>query len=115
LLQVAAVKEPLIRKAAARLLSDNPKFKGLREEMATWRAAHSWIEDSALFEVARTLPELADKAWWDWPEPLRFRQPDALQKFKWVFVQRMPLTGRCPCCSQLALCRTSSPTNGCLG
>jgi hypothetical protein len=58
--QVAATKMPLLKKAAARLLSDEP-FVTLRQEMAAWRKAHSWIEDSALFEVARNDPELCDK------------------------------------------------------
>jgi len=35
-LQVAEVKLPLMTKASSRLLSD-PKFKGLREDMAAWR------------------------------------------------------------------------------
>ena len=37
------------------------------------RKANPWIEDSAIFEVARNLPDLCTMAWWDWPEPLRFR------------------------------------------
>ncbi|KAJ9509665.1 hypothetical protein QJQ45_011343 [Haematococcus lacustris] len=60
--KVAEVKLPLLKKATARLLSHD-SFKGLREELVTWRKAHSWIEDSAVFEVARTQPDLADKAW----------------------------------------------------
>jgi len=35
-LQVAEVKLPLMTKASSRLLSD-PKFKGLRDDMAAWR------------------------------------------------------------------------------
>ncbi len=72
---------PLLRKAALRLLQGEA-FAGLREQMAVWRKAHSWVEDSALFEVARTLPGLDDKAWWEWPEDLRFRKPAALKEFK---------------------------------
>lgn len=79
--KVAAVKTPLLEKAAKRLLSE-PKFQGLRDSMATWRKAHSWIEDSALFEVARNLPGLDDKAWWDWPEDLRFRRAGPLKEFR---------------------------------
>ena len=44
--------------------------------------SHPWIEDSAMFEVARVQPVLNQQAWWDWPEGLRFRQPAALQEFR---------------------------------
>ncbi len=79
--QVAAVKYPLLRKACQRLLTDD-KYKDTRDKMAAWRKAHPWIEDSALFEVARNLPELSDKAWWEWPEDLRFRKGGALKEFR---------------------------------
>ncbi|KAF5835101.1 glycoside hydrolase superfamily [Dunaliella salina] len=79
--KVAEVKLPLISKAAARLLSD-PKFQGLRDDMTAWRKSHAWIEDSAMFGVARTQPGLSDKAWWDWPEGMRFRQEKAMAEFR---------------------------------
>lgn len=41
---------PLLAKAADRLLADE-RFQGLRDQLAAWRRAHPWIEDSALFEV----------------------------------------------------------------
>ncbi len=77
-----AIKKPILKKAAARLLSEE-RFQPLRDAMATWRKEHAWIEDSALFEVARNLPGLDDKAWWDWPEGLRFRNPNTLKEFRW--------------------------------
>lgn len=76
-------KQPLLKKAAAKLLADEG-FKKLREEMTAWRKAHTWIEDSAVFEVARNQPDLCDKAWWEWPEGLRFRRSKELGAFKCV-------------------------------
>jgi len=50
------------------------------------RRSHAWVEDSALFGVARTLPVLSEQAWWDWPEGLRFRQEKAMAEFRcgWI-------------------------------
>eukprot|EP00195_Chlamydomonas_chlamydogama_P015568 CAMPEP_0202902880 /NCGR_PEP_ID=MMETSP1392-20130828/18588_1 /ASSEMBLY_ACC=CAM_ASM_000868 /TAXON_ID=225041 /ORGANISM="Chlamydomonas chlamydogama, Strain SAG 11-48b" /LENGTH=555 /DNA_ID=CAMNT_0049589739 /DNA_START=130 /DNA_END=1794 /DNA_ORIENTATION=- len=78
---VAASKTPVLSKAAQNLLKVD-RFSKLREEMQAFRKANKWVEESAVFDVARNLPDLADKAWWDWPEPLRFRKSDALKKFK---------------------------------
>lgn len=50
--------------------------------MCTCRQKHVWIEDSAIFDVARNLEGLDQCAWWDWPEDLRFRKPAALEEFK---------------------------------
>lgn len=85
LLQVAAIKQPLLQKAAQKLLT-SAKFTGLRALMAKFRADNPWIEDSALFDALRQQPDLQGLDWWEWPEPLRFRKPSALQdahkKFK---------------------------------
>ncbi|KAG2499911.1 hypothetical protein HYH03_002199 [Edaphochlamys debaryana] len=78
---VAAGKNPLLKLAAQRLLKDE-KHAGLREAYLKWRKSHAWVEDSALFDVARNLPDLSQLAWWEWPEPLRLRQPAALTEFK---------------------------------
>jgi 4-alpha-glucanotransferase len=48
--------------------------------MAQFRAANSWIEDSALFDALRQQPELAGKDWWEWPDALRFRKASALKE-----------------------------------
>eukprot|EP00798_Chlamydomonas_sp_ICE-L_P008636 gene8637-34084_t len=77
---VAAEKMPKLQCAAGRLLVD-PKFAELKKEMTAWREAHAWVEDSAMFEVARNLDGLNTMAWWDWPEDLRFRKPEALLAF----------------------------------
>ena len=71
-------KEPLLKLAAGRLL-DEQRFHYLRDEMWKFRSENVWIEDSALFEVLRSTPELMSKVWWQWPEPIRFRTPEAMQ------------------------------------
>jgi 4-alpha-glucanotransferase len=53
---------------------------GLRQLMAQFRAANSWIEDSALFDALRQQEDLAGKDWWEWPDPLRFRKASALKE-----------------------------------
>lgn len=78
---VTAVKTPLIKKAANRLLKDG-KFEKLRGEMATWRKINPWIESSAIFDVAAHQEGLNDKAWWEWPEALRYRKPEAIKEFQ---------------------------------
>lgn len=77
-LQVAAVKQPLLQKAAQRLLS-SPKFSGLRSLMSKFRADNPWLEDSALFDALRQQPDLVGLDWWEWPEPLRFRKGSAIK------------------------------------
>jgi 4-alpha-glucanotransferase len=68
--KVAAVKQPLLSKAVQTLMS-GAKFAGLRQSLAEFRAVHPRLEDSALFDVLRQQPDLADLYWWEWPEPLR--------------------------------------------
>jgi 4-alpha-glucanotransferase len=75
---VAAVKQPLLQKAAQRLLS-SPKFSGLRSLMSKFRADNPWLEDSALFDALRQQPDLVGLDWWEWPEPLRFRKGSAIK------------------------------------
>jgi 4-alpha-glucanotransferase len=77
-LQVAEVKQPLLQKAAQRLLT-SPKFAGLRKLMSKFRADNPWLEDSALFDALRQQPDLAGLDWWKWPEPLRFRKASAIK------------------------------------
>ena len=42
------------------------------------RANLAWLEDYVLFEA---LAERFQAPWWDWPAPLRAREPDALARF----------------------------------
>lgn len=70
--QVQRVKVPLLEKAADALRTD-PKFEGLRAEAAEFRSANPWVEDSALFYCLANFEEgLKGKAWWLWPEPIRW-------------------------------------------
>lgn len=83
---VKTMKEPLLEKAAIRLL-DHPDFEGLRSGCDSFRAKNPWIEDSALFAALCEDPELSEyKSWWEWPEPIRDRHPGALKtmKEKWA-------------------------------
>ncbi|CAG9466025.1 unnamed protein product [Pedinophyceae sp. YPF-701] len=85
---VAKVKDPLLDKAAQRLVdAAAPDYAGpkaiaeLATEMQAWRAAEeSWIEDSALFRViADSVEGCVETEWFDWPKELRLREPAALE------------------------------------
>lgn len=52
-----------------------------RQGYLSFRQEHPWIEESALFDVARCSPSLSQLAWWQWPQPLRLRDPQALKEF----------------------------------
>ncbi|MFN9732332.1 MAG: 4-alpha-glucanotransferase [Pseudomonadota bacterium] len=65
------------------------------EAFAAWRAREAgWLDDYALFMALET--EHAGQGWWQWPAPLRDRQPKALSTARarlaaeidfWSFVQ----------------------------
>lgn len=74
-------KYPLLSLAAQRLLGED-RFQYLRDELAKFRSENPWVEDSALFEVLRSTPELNHKVWWEWPEPIRFHEKEAIQNAK---------------------------------
>lgn len=76
---VAAFKAPLLSKAARALLTQ-PRLSALRDGLARFRSGNPWIEDSALFDALRRRPDLQSLAWWDWPAPLRKRDPKALSE-----------------------------------
>lgn len=76
---VHAFKEPRLEKAAAKLLA-NPKHP-LYAEVQSFRETESeWLEDAALFWVIKQ--KSGRKAWWDWEEKLRDRDPAALETFR---------------------------------
>ncbi|KAL4434072.1 hypothetical protein ABPG75_000513 [Micractinium tetrahymenae] len=76
---VAEWKVPLLDKAALRLLQ-GAEFESLRAQMQAFRTENAWVEQSALFSVLTEQPELAGKAWWDWPAAFRDRDPDTMAK-----------------------------------
>ncbi|MBQ7779419.1 MAG: 4-alpha-glucanotransferase [Clostridia bacterium] len=49
----------------------------LREKVEKWCAAQSWAADHALYTA---LQEETGKSWTEWPEPLRRREPQALEE-----------------------------------
>jgi len=60
-------------RAAARLLAGHP----LRAELEAFRAAEAdWVEHAALFAALKAHHRGAP--WWEWPAPLRDREPDAV-------------------------------------
>ncbi|KAL3141911.1 4-alpha-glucanotransferase dpe1, chloroplastic/amyloplastic [Trebouxia sp. C0010 RCD-2024] len=69
---------PLLKKAADRLLEE-AKFSGLCREMDSFRSQNPWVEDSALFFCLIKLQEdTKEMGWWQWPLPIRKREPAAL-------------------------------------
>jgi 4-alpha-glucanotransferase len=71
---VTAFKEPRIALAAERLLAapDHP----LHHEYAAFRDREPWARSAALFAVLKR--RHGGTAFWDWPEPLRDRDPSAI-------------------------------------
>lgn len=77
---VAATNEPLIAKAAERLLA-MPRGEGLRGEYDAFCAredVRAWLDPAAVFDAIDTTPALIGKYWWDWPVEYRDRDPSAL-------------------------------------
>eukprot|EP00208_Stichococcus_sp_RCC1054_P003340 CAMPEP_0206140558 /NCGR_PEP_ID=MMETSP1473-20131121/9760_1 /ASSEMBLY_ACC=CAM_ASM_001109 /TAXON_ID=1461547 /ORGANISM="Stichococcus sp, Strain RCC1054" /LENGTH=558 /DNA_ID=CAMNT_0053534735 /DNA_START=359 /DNA_END=2035 /DNA_ORIENTATION=- len=75
---VRKVKGPLLVKAARTLLTDE-RFDAMRAELAAFRKANAWVEESALFYALTQAPDTANMAWWDWPEDLRKRDLKTVQ------------------------------------
>ena len=60
------------------LLLDPSEPPGDAAERSAFAAASAhWLEDYALFESISA--RCAGMPWWQWPEPLRGREPEALQ------------------------------------
>jgi len=79
----AKTNEPLIAKAAEKLLSQ--KGGGLRSEYDSFCAREdvkAWLDPAAVFNAIDTLPELVGKDWWDWPAEYRDRDPAALARIE---------------------------------
>ena len=80
--RVAEINEPLIARAAKRLL-ERSDDDSLKSSLATWRSRpeiKSWIEEAALFDAICNDPNLVGKDWWDWPEEFRRRDPAKLEQ-----------------------------------
>ena len=64
---------PVLHKACSRLLSqDRPDFAAFCREQA------DWLEDYALFMALKD--KHGGASWFQWPQPLRLREPAALEK-----------------------------------
>ena len=81
--QVRELKEPLLRKAALELLN-RADTDPLKAQMNEWVEKHPWVEDSALFEVIRHLPQHKDKVWYEWEEGYKLRKPEVLDDLRKV-------------------------------
>ena len=63
--------------------------EALREELTAFRGApeQSWLEDWTLFCSLRNRME--HPCWWDWPEELRSRDPEALERARQELAEEM--------------------------
>jgi 4-alpha-glucanotransferase len=73
---VRRARRPALDRAVATLLH-SPTAAELRRELAAFRAAESWVEDTALFAAIKA--HHGGKPWWEWPRPLGDREPAALE------------------------------------
>eukprot|EP00850_Spirogloea_muscicola_P022703 SM000307S11700 [mRNA] locus=s307:54041:58625:- [translate_table: standard] len=75
---VAKVKDALVAKAAKKLVSSEGPLK---EDFLDFRKRPSisgWLEEAALFAAIDSAHDAV--CWWEWPEELRDRKPEALKK-----------------------------------
>ncbi|KAH7431400.1 hypothetical protein KP509_08G046700 [Ceratopteris richardii] len=73
---VAALKDPLLAKAAKKLIDDKGPLKSEMENFRKQPVISAWLEDAALFAAIDAA--IDEEFWWDWPKPLRDRNPKAL-------------------------------------
>ncbi|GMI67881.1 disproportionating enzyme [Hibiscus trionum] len=76
--KVAKLKDPLITKAAERLLSADGELKTQLEAFRTDPTISCWLEDAAYFAAIHD--SLKAFSWYDWPEPLKNRHLAALER-----------------------------------
>lgn len=75
---VADIKDPLIAKAAERLILSKGELKNHFEDFRRDPEISNWLEDSAYFAaIDETLNTIS---WYDWPEPLKNRHLSALEE-----------------------------------
>ncbi|XVE86674.1 hypothetical protein DITRI_Ditri18aG0053400 [Diplodiscus trichospermus] len=74
---LANLKDPLISKAAERLLLSDGELKLQLEAFRRDPIISSWLEDSAYFAAIHD--SLKAFSWYDWPEPLKNRHLAALE------------------------------------
>ncbi|CAK9315179.1 unnamed protein product [Citrullus colocynthis] len=74
---VADIKDPLIAKAAERLIQSDGELKRQLEEFCRDPDISSWLEDAAYFAAIDN--RLNYFSWYEWPEPLKNRHLSALE------------------------------------
>ncbi|KAM0877507.1 hypothetical protein ACQ4PT_035446 [Festuca glaucescens] len=74
---VANLKEPLIAKAAERLLLCPGELRVQYDEFKKNPDISGWLEDAALFAAIDNSIDAV--SWYEWPEPLKNRHPGALK------------------------------------
>lgn len=74
---VADIKDPLIAKAAKRLISSRGDLKNQLEDFRKDPDVASWLEDAAYFAAIDDSYNTYN--WYDWPEPLKNRHLSALE------------------------------------
>ncbi|XP_022154165.1 4-alpha-glucanotransferase, chloroplastic/amyloplastic isoform X2 [Momordica charantia] len=74
---VADIKDPLIAKAAERLIQSDGELKCQLEEFCRDPDISSWLEDAAYFAAIDN--RLNCFSWYEWPEPLKNRHLSALE------------------------------------
>ncbi|CAK9147650.1 unnamed protein product [Ilex paraguariensis] len=75
---VADIKDPLISKAAERLVSSEGELKRQLEDFRKGPDIASWLEDAAYFAAIDN--SLNALSWYEWPEPLKNRHLVALEE-----------------------------------
>nr|GMD49343.1 4-alpha-glucanotransferase, chloroplastic/amyloplastic [Ipomoea batatas] len=75
---VAEIKDPLIAKAAERLISSQGQLKYELEQFRKDRSISSWLEDAACFAAIDST--FNTFSWYIWPEPLKNRHLAALEE-----------------------------------
>nr|ATG71324.1 ATDPE1 [Callitropsis nootkatensis] len=74
---VAKVKDPLLAKAAKKLVNSKGQLKDELEHFRRAPEVRGWLEDAALFAAIDN--SLGAYSWADWPQPLRDRHLVALE------------------------------------
>ncbi|KAJ6733440.1 4-ALPHA-GLUCANOTRANSFERASE DPE1 CHLOROPLASTIC/AMYLOPLASTIC [Salix koriyanagi] len=75
---VAELKDPLIAKAAERLILSDGELKSQLEDFQRNPDISSWLQDAAYFAAIDNSSNTLN--WYDWPEPLKNRHLAALEK-----------------------------------
>ncbi|XP_049390590.1 4-alpha-glucanotransferase, chloroplastic/amyloplastic [Solanum stenotomum] len=75
---ISEIKDPLITKAAKRLLSSEGELKDQLENFRRDPNISSWLEDAAYFAAIDN--SVNTISWYDWPEPLKNRHLAALEE-----------------------------------